>query len=159
MKTAIIVFGLAFALPVAVTAEEAKVEAKAADVEVVVEGNDQMKFSKTEFTVKEGQTVSVTLKNVGKLPKMAMGHNLVIIQPGTDALLFANDCAPNMATTGLPNQEKFKSAIVAGTKMLGPGEEDTITFTAPEPGKYDFLCTFPGHCAAQMRGVMTVEAK
>ncbi|MEC7281083.1 MAG: plastocyanin/azurin family copper-binding protein, partial [Verrucomicrobiota bacterium] len=41
---------------------------------------------------------------------------------------------------------------------LGPGENDTIEFTAPAlSGDYEFLCSFPAHLFAGMRGVMTVE--
>ena len=36
------------------------------------------------------------------------------------------------------------------TKMLGGGESDTITFDAPEPGTYIFICSFPGHYQLMM---------
>ena len=48
--------------------------------------------------------------------------------------------------------------MVAHTKLLGGGESDEITFTAPAAGEYPFICTFPGHFAI-MQGVMTVKAK
>ena len=50
-----------------------------------------------------------------------------------------------------------KDRIVAATKLLGPNERDTVTFTAPTtPGRYDFFCTFPGHYQVGMRGVLIV---
>ena len=49
-----------------------------------------------------------------------------------------------------------KKDVLVATKMLGPGEEDSVVFTAPEPGVYDYICTFPGHYAL-MNGVMTVK--
>ncbi|MHC4994347.1 MAG: plastocyanin/azurin family copper-binding protein [Planctomycetota bacterium] len=40
--------------------------------------------------------------------------------------------------------------------MLDNGDSETIEMTAPtEPGKYEFVCTFPGHYIL-MRGVMHV---
>jgi len=36
------------------------------------------------------------------------------------------------------------------TRMLGGGESDTITFDAPEPGTYIFICSFPGHYQLMM---------
>ena len=39
---------------------------------------------------------------------------------------------------------------LAYTKMLGGGESDTITFDAPEPGTYIFICSFPGHYQLMM---------
>ena len=133
-------------------------EEKKADVEVTVEGNDTLKFDKTEFSVKEGQSVALTFKNTGKLPKIAMGHNLVIVKPGTEPLSFAAGCAANKDTTGLPSDAAALEKVVASTKVLGPGEIEVLTFTAPAPGEYPYICTFPGH-AAIMKGVMKVEAK
>ena len=133
-------------------------EAKKADVEVTLEGNDQMKFDKAEFTVKEGQVVALTFKNVGTLPKVAMGHNVVILKEGTDVPAFAIACMPNAQTTGLPTDEEHKKDIVAHGDILGPGEEEVVTFTAPAPGEYPYICTFPGHFSV-MHGVMKVEAK
>ena len=47
--------------------------------------------------------------------------------------------------------------VIAFTKLLGPDESDTITFTAPkESGAYEYVCTFPGHFA-MMRGTMKVK--
>jgi len=48
-------------------------------------------------------------------------------------------------------------AILAKTKLLNGGESDTATFTAPAAGTYTFLCTFPGHFVAGMKGTLTVK--
>jgi azurin len=140
--------------------DEKKMEAAAenADVKVTITGDDTMKFDKTTFEVKEGQVVALTFKNVGKLPKAAMGHNVVILQPDTEPMAFSAAATPNMTTTGLPTDEKMLESVIASTKILGPGESETITFTAPEAGGYAYICTFPGH-AALMKGVMTVKPK
>ena len=132
--------------------------AKKADVEVTIEGNDSLKFDKEAFTVKEGQTVALTFKNVGKLPKVAMGHNLIVLKAGTVVPTFAMACIPNAQTTGLPNEEEHKKQVIAASKVLGPDESETITFTAPAAGEYPYLCSFPGHFGV-MKGVMKVEAK
>jgi azurin len=169
MRTLLIATGIAAAtqLGVAAAQETATKEAAPAteekattkaDVEVVIEGNDTMKFNKEAFTVKEGQTVALTFKNVGNLPKAAMGHNIVILQAGTVVPNFAMACMPNAQTTGLPNEDELKEQVIAASKVLGPGEEDIITFTAPAAGEYPYICTFPGHFGI-MKGVMTVEAK
>ena len=49
-----------------------------------------------------------------------------------------------------------EAQIVAHTKMLGGGESDVITFTAPAAGEYEFLCSFPGHFA-MMKGKFIVK--
>ena len=56
--------------------------------EFAVEGNDLMQFSVTEIAVQAGQKVTITLKNVGKMPKTAMGHNLVVLKKGVTAADF-----------------------------------------------------------------------
>ena len=40
--------------------------------------------------------------------------------------------------------------------MIGGGESDTITFTAPKKGSYTYICTFPGHYGL-MKGVLIVS--
>jgi len=124
---------------------------------ITITGNDTMQFDIKEFTVKAGEEVELELKNIGKLPKLAMGHNLVILKKGISALKFGQKIMGlgASATNALP--EASMEDVVAATKLLGPAESDVITFTAPkEPGDYQYLCSFPGHFA-MMRGVMVVK--
>ena len=121
-------------------------------------GNDQMQYDKKELTVTEGQKVTIKLKHIGKLPKAAMGHNVVILKPGTAMPTFAMKCAPAAASDYIPQDAESKALIVAHTKMIGGGEETSVTFTAPAAGEYPYLCTFPGHFGV-MNGKMTVKAK
>ena len=39
-----------------------------------------MQFDLKSFDVKAGEKVELTFKNIGKIPKIAMGHNLVILK-------------------------------------------------------------------------------
>ena len=41
--------------------------------------------------------------------------------------------------------------------MAGAGETAEVTVTAPGPGSYPFLCTFPGHAVAGMGGTLVVR--
>ncbi|MDQ5977348.1 MAG: hypothetical protein QG602_320, partial [Verrucomicrobiota bacterium] len=44
------------------------------------------------------------------------------------------------------------------TKLLGPKQSEEIVFTAPaEAGEYPFICSFPAHFIAGMKGVMVVK--
>jgi azurin len=119
-----------------------------------VEGNDQMQFNTSELRATAGKPITLTLKHVGKIPKEAMGHNLVILQEGTDEAAFAAKAITAKETDYIPASEK--ASIIAHTKLLGGGEEDTIEFTIDKKGTYNFLCTFPGH-VAMMKGVLIVE--
>ena len=121
---------------------------------LVIEGNDQMQFNTNELKAVAGKPIKLTLKHVGKIPKEAMGHNLVILQEGTDEANFALKANDAKATDYIPESEK--ASIIAHTKLLGGGEEDTIEFTIDKKGSYPFICSFPGH-VAMMKGVLIVE--
>ena len=127
------------------------------DQTVAITADDKMMYGTTAFEVKAGTKVKVTLKNIGMIPKIAMGHNFVLLTKGETAFGFGPPVVANGGTHEngfIPPKDKGK--IIAHTKMLGPGEEDSVVFTAPEPGEYEYLCTFPGHFAL-MRGKMTVK--
>ena len=121
-------------------------------IEIVIESNDQMRFNLSEITVKQGQTVVLTLKHVGKLPKVAMGHNWVLLQPDTDLATFAMKSMKARDNEYVPTKAP---EVVVNTILLGGGEETTIEFDAPAPGIYSFICSFPGHYAL-MQGTFIV---
>ena len=123
---------------------------------VTITGNDTMQFDLKTFEAKAGEKVELTFKNIGKIPKIAMGHNLVILKKGVSAIAFGQKAmgAGANATNALP--DSVKGDTIAATKLLGPAESETITFTAPDAGDYEYVCTFPGHFA-MMRGVMKVK--
>ena len=127
-----------------------------ADQKITVTGNDLMQFDIKEFTVSTGENVELEFKNIGKMPKIAMGHNLVILKEGISALKFGQKIMGMGASATNPIPEASKEDVLAATKLLGPDESATITFTAPKPGVYQYLCSFPGHFA-MMRGTMTVK--
>ncbi|CAM3494278.1 azurin [Flavobacterium chungbukense] len=139
---------------------ETSIEGEAAPVTsteenvLVIEGNDQMQFNTSELRAVAGKPIKLTLKHVGKIPKEAMGHNLVILQEGTDQADFALKANDAKATDYIPASEK--AAVIAHTKLLGGGEEDTIEFTIDKKGSYPFICSFPGH-VAMMKGTLIVE--
>lgn len=135
-------------------APAAPADSGAAVVEITA--NDAMKFSLTRFEVKAGQEVKVTLTNLGTMPKVAMGHNFVLLKLGADPKAFADAAIAAAATDYIPAAKADQ--IIAHTKLLGPKQSDEITFKAPaEPGEYPFLCSFPAHFLTGMKGVMVVK--
>lgn len=122
-------------------------------VEVILTGNDQMKYNLNEIRVKAGQKVKLTLKHIGQLDKNVMGHNFVLLKPGTDIPKFAQRASDAADNDYIPKDTK---QVFVYTKMLGGGEVTSIEFEAPEAGTYDFICSFPGHYV-QMKGKFIVE--
>lgn len=118
--------------------------------------NDAMKFSVTRFEVAAGQDVKLVFTNMGTMPKVAMGHNVVILKKGTDVKAFADAAVAAASTDYVPASKADQ--VVAHTKLLGPKQTDEITFKAPtEPGEYPFICSFPAHFLSGMKGVIVVK--
>ena len=120
--------------------------------EVTIGATDSMQFTVKEFTVKAGQKVKLTLKHLGQLPKAAMGHNLVILKPGTTPVSFATAAIP--AKDYFPEDKADQT--IAHTALIGGGETSTIEFTAPAAGTYEYICSYPNHWA-MMLGKMIVK--
>ena len=139
-------------------AKKAAPAAKAAGGARTVEitGSETMKYDVTEITAKPGEKIRVVLKAVGSMPKIAMGHNFVLLKAGASPMEVSNAAFNARETDFIAAAMKDK--ILASTKLAGGGETVEVTFTAPaKAGKYDYLCTFPGHFAAGMKGVLTVK--
>jgi len=119
-------------------------------IEIVPE---MMKFDLDTFKVKAGDKIILEVDNLD-----GMQHNLLIAKPGTldkvgaaaDAMLRDPKASEKFYIPEIPE-------VLFATKMIGPQELYTLTFTAPtEPGNYPFACTFPGHWR-MMNGIMVVE--
>jgi azurin len=126
--------------------------------EVTVQADDKMRFDVTAIDVAPGQKISITLKNVGTTPKFSMGHNLVVLDKAVNeqnVTKFLDSASSEAAHDYVPPGAK---EVLAHTKLLGPNETDTITFSAPfVPGQYLYVCSFPGHYSQGTKGFLTVK--
>ncbi len=113
---------------------------------------ERMLYTVTEFTVKAGQPVRLIFENPDATP-----HNLVIIEPGSEAEIGMAGNAMAATKDGLkkhfiPTSKK----ILHHTKLINVDQSETMRFKAPKkPGNYPYICTFPGHWII-MKGVMKV---
>ncbi len=127
--------------------------------EVTIQADDKMRYDVTAFDASPGQKVSVTIKNVGTTPKFSMGHNFVLldrtINTGNVQSTFLDKASTEASHDYVPTGAK---EVLAHSKLLGPGESETVTFNAPYiPGDYLYLCSFPGHYSQGTKGFMTVK--
>ena len=121
--------------------------------EILLTGNDQMRFNLKEIKVNAGDKVKLTLKHVGKLDVKVMGHNFVLLKPGVSKNDFAREAVDAKSNDYIPEDT---DDVIVHTELIGGGQQTTITFDAPEKGVYDFICSFPGHVAL-MQGKFIVE--
>ncbi|WP_166442988.1 plastocyanin/azurin family copper-binding protein [Phragmitibacter flavus] len=112
-----------------------------------------MAFDLKTFSVKAGQPVKLTFENKSPVP---LPHNWVLGVLGSKDKLIVGANAMMAA----PIEKGYIPEIpevLHHTKLLQPGQTETIEFTAPaEAGDYPYICSFPGH-AMLMNGVMKVE--
>jgi azurin len=150
MKFRVTLLTLAFALLAPAYAQ--KDAGKARVIEITA--NDQMKFSLSAIAAKPGEAIKIVLTNAGTLPKEAMGHNLVILKPGTDVMAFATAAASAKDTDYIP--ASMKDQVVGHTPILGPRKSAEIELKLPA-GEYPYLCSFPAHYAVGMKGTLSVK--
>jgi azurin len=123
---------------------------------VEITGGDDMKYSLTSIPAKPGETIKIKLVSKGTLPKIAMAHNFVLLKLGAKQLDFVNAAAMARATDFIPPD--MKDQVLGATALAGPGETVEVTIKVPAAaGSYPYMCTFPGHFAAGMKGTLDVK--
>jgi azurin len=123
---------------------------------VEITGGDDMKYNVTSIPAKPGETLRIRLVSKGTLPKIAMAHNVVVLKAGAKQIDFVNAASQARATDFIPTD--MKDQVLAATGLAGPGETVEVTFKVPAAaGSYPYVCTFPGHFAAGMRGTIVVK--
>lgn len=108
------------------------------------------------FYTKAGENLTVTLTTISDLPAASMSHNWLLLKQKADPSVFA--MASLQARENDYVAPEKMNLVIAETGLVPPDESVTITFTTPEePGEYEYICTFPGHFAAGMRGTLYVK--
>ncbi len=121
--------------------------------EVRLDTGKNLTFAQRTLTVKAGEAVQFTLNNPDVVP-----HNWVLVRAESLSRVggLANRLVSDpeaFARHYIPQTED----VLVYTDIVPPGEEFTIHFHAPrQPGRYPYLCTFPGHWMV-MNGVLIVE--
>jgi azurin len=112
---------------------------------------EALQFAPAALNATAGQQVKVTFKNGSAAQK----HNWVLVKGGDDVAQKVDDAgaAAGEAASYIPTDPN----IVASVKLVNGGETGTASFAAPPAGTYTFLCTFPGHYVAGMKGTFTVK--
>ncbi|MCA9246350.1 MAG: TIM barrel protein [Planctomycetales bacterium] len=119
-----------------------------------IETGTNLSYQTRVLRVRPGEPIAFTLANPDVVP-----HNWALVKPGAlDPVGGLADRLISDPEASLRHYIPATSDVLAYCDMVLPREEFTIYFRAPElPGRYPFLCTFPGHWKV-MNGVMIVES-
>lgn len=108
------------------------------------------------ITVKPGEKIRIRLTTRSKLPASAMSHNWILLKNSAEPEAFDNAASKAKDNDYVPSD--MKDQIIAHVPLTSGGETHEVTFTAPEKtGEYNYICSFPGHFASGMKGVLKVE--
>ena len=106
--------------------------------------------------VEPGKKVTIRLTTKSELPPRSMSHNWVLLKREADPAAFDKEAVLAVDNNYIPPLKE--NEIIAHTGLAGGGETVSVTFTAPKKqGMYDYLCSFPGHFANDMRGKLIVQ--
>ncbi|MCH7737389.1 MAG: GDYXXLXY domain-containing protein [Chloroflexi bacterium] len=94
--------------------------------------------------------ITVTFNNSSSLNS----HNLVIVLSGTKDAVAADGITAGPANDWVP---PLDNRVIANTSLLGPGETGEVRFLAPQPGVYQFVCTFPGHSSTMFGDFIVLD--
>ncbi len=113
----------------------------------------RMKYDREEIRVTAGESIRLIFENNDTMP-----HNLVLVTIGSREEV--GRAADEMATQPRAWEKGYvpeSKKVLQATRLLKPGESELLTFNVPaKPGKYEFVCTFPGHWRT-MYGVFNVN--
>jgi putative heme-binding domain-containing protein len=120
---------------------------------VTIEAGKNLTFSTRSFTAKAGEPLQITLANPDVVP-----HNWVLVKPG--ALQRIGEQANRLVADPEAVARHYvpkTDDVLYYTDIVPAHDEFTIWIKAPsQPGRYPYLCTFPGHWMV-MNGEMVVE--
>jgi azurin len=123
--------------------------------EITIETASNLSYATRSVRVRAGEPLALTLSNPDVVP-----HNWVLV--GQGALERVGNLANRLISdpdAALRHYIPHTKDVLAYTDVVWPREQFTIYFHAPrKPGRYPYLCSFPGHWKV-MNGEMIVEAE
>ncbi len=135
--------------PAAATSS-APVSGQTVHFQIASKGNELM-FDEASLSVPAGATMRLTFQNAATTK--ALQHDWVLVKAGTEQAVANAALAAGASNDWIP---KNNPNILANTRLTDGGDTSEVTFKAPPPGTYGYLCTFPGHYPT-MQGTLTVK--
>ena len=118
-----------------------------------IETGTNLSYKTRTFRAQAGEAIALTLVNPDVVP-----HNWALVKPGSLARVggLANKFITD-PEAAIRQYIPDTTDVLVYTDVVFPKDEFTIYFRVPQqPGRYPYLCTFPGHWLI-MNGEMVVD--
>jgi azurin len=113
----------------------------------------EVMFDQQRLDLPFAKTIRLKYKNDAPLDSQ-ISHNVAIIRPERVAAVMAILQEHDYDLGSV----RGSADILALSRVLNPGEEDTVEFSPPAPGEYVYICLMPGHGdMLGMRGVLALK--
>jgi azurin len=119
----------------------------------IASDGDEMAFKPDRLTCPAGADVRVAFHHAGEI--INDPHDWVLLKPGTETAFLADADRQTDDTVAVPPADR--DMVLAATPLCAKGKTVSVTFTAPAPGNYPFVCSVAGH-GESMHGILTVTA-
>jgi uncharacterized cupredoxin-like copper-binding protein len=107
---------------------------------ITIEMNDSMRYLPADLQVRQGETIRLVVRNVGKVKhELSLGTQKELMEHLEEMKKF-------------PDMEHDEPSKVT----LAPGKQGEIIWQFTKAGPVNFACLMPGHYEAGMKGVIRV---
>jgi azurin len=121
-------------------------------VKLSTSGQEVM-FDQQRLDLPFAKIIRLKYKNDAPLDSQ-ISHNVAIIRPERVAAVMAILQEHDYDLKSV----RDSADILALTRVLNPGQEDTVDFSPPAPGEYVYICLMPGHGdMLGMRGILALK--
>ena len=103
--------------------------------------SDKMRFTPSDISIKQGETINFTIKNSGKIMHEFVLGNMKELKDHAELM---------KKHPGMEHDEPFMAHVA-------PGKTQTMTWQFTRAGAFNFGCLIPGHFEAGMIGKVTVK--
>ena len=121
--------------------------------EMKLQAGNALQYAQKELRAKAGEGIALKFENPDVMP-----HNFVLVAKGAEEKI--GELSAKMVADPDGYARHYVPEVpevLCYSRMLDPGKKTIVYFNAPkEPGRYTYLCTFPGH-SQLMRGVLVVD--
>ena len=117
---------------------------------LTVDSTEGIDFVQKTLTTAADTAATVTFNN----KSAGLQHNWVLVRGGDDVAAQVNTAGQADPSDYVPNDDPN---VIAATALINGGANGTAQVPALPAGSYTYICSFPGHYDAGMKGVLTVQ--